>query len=290
MKVTRHPVNLERITNVFHRRRKDLEEHLGWAREKATELYSFFLNAKTVYQTGSVLDPDSPVVARALRLAAQAGTALYVFQRIEDPPRPFVLGEGPAVVYTKPAGASCADFLTWIHVFHLCLVTRQRHLSDEVCRVPDDVFRHSDIVGAATENYGFADLLRAVWAQERFSTHPAFVRLEAEYGRLALDDKRKPSYVRLVTLPYLQVLRQFERRDEAGFAAALAEALQGHKEFWSSKKYREEFNGFVSLPLAAAAALAWDRGMRFEMESDYLPASWVHGDLFRGQTQEMRAT
>jgi len=30
------------------------------------------------------------------------------------------------------------------------------------------------------------------------------------------------------------------------------------------------------------AALAWDRGLRFRVESDYLPWSWVTGELFQG--------
>ncbi|AWM40247.1 hypothetical protein GobsT_12960 [Gemmata obscuriglobus] len=39
--------------------------------------------------------------------------------------------------------------------------------------------------------------------------------------------------------------------------------------------------GWVSLSLTAVAALAWDRGLRFRVESDYLPWSWVTGELFQ---------
>lgn len=280
MKITRHPVDLQRITTVFEWRRERLDRDLEGARVEPTGLYSFLGEMECIYQAGSVLAPDSPVVARALRLAAQAGTALFVFQQIDSPPRSFVLGEGPPVTYTKPAGRSCASFYTWMKVFHLCLITRESPLSDEVCRVPNEVFRHSDIVGAADADYGFADLLRAVWSQERFTSHPAFIRVEAECRQRASDRTPGASYVRRMTLPYLQALRQLEQRDDSGFAAALAEGLEGHKEFWSQEKYREEFDGFVSLQLTAAAALAWDRGLRFEVESDYLPGFWVRGSLF----------
>jgi hypothetical protein len=281
MSITRHPVDLQRVTTVFQLQRPHLEKCLNGARAESTWLDSVFSNAQTVYLAGSVLEPNSPEVARALGLAAQAGTALFVFQRIESPPRPFILGAGPPVIYTKPVDRSCADYPTWLQVFDLCLITRQPHLSDEVCRVPNEVFRHSDIVGAATEDYGFADLLRAVWTRGRFTTNPAFVRKEADIRRRAADPRRDLPYVRGVTLPYLQALRQIEQRDEAGFTASLTEALQGHKQVWSSEENCEEFNGFVSLRLIAAAALAWDRGMRFEVESDYLPMSWVRGEHFR---------
>jgi hypothetical protein len=281
MKITRHPVDLQRIMTVFQWRRERLETDLERVRKAPTGLYSLLGTMEIIYLAGSVLDPDSPVVTRALKLAAQAGTALFVFQRIESPPRPFALGEGPPVIYTEPAGQSCASFPTWLQVFDLCLITRQPHLSDEVCRVPNEVFRHSDIVGAATEDYGFADLLRAVWTRERFTTNPAFARKEAEIRRRAADPRRDVPYVRGVTVPYLQALRKIEQRNEAGFATSLTEALQGHKAVWSSEENCQEFNGFVSLRLIAAAALAWDRGMRFEVESDYLPMSWVRGEHFR---------
>jgi hypothetical protein len=280
MKITRHPVDVQRVTNVFQSRQEDLAESLECARRNSTTLDLLFRDASRIYLAGSVLAPNSPHVAHALTLAAQAGAALFLFQHIEDPPRPFVLGEGPPVVYVQPAGSSSAAFFNWMTVFYLCLITRQTHLTDEVCRVPNDVFRHSDIVGAATEDYSYGDMLRAVWTHEHFTRTPIFVRVEAECRRNADTNRRKPNYVRLITLPYLQALRYLEERDDKGFAAALTEALQGHKEYWSHSKYRQEFNGFVSVPLTAVAALAWDRGLRFAVDSDYLPLSWVRGDLF----------
>jgi hypothetical protein len=282
MKITRHPVDLERVTKVFQSQLSYLEESLQRVRKAPTGLYLFFCNTETVYQAGSILAPDSPEVARTLKLAAQAGTALFMFQQIENPPRPFVLGEGPPVVYSQPAGSSSADLFTWRKVFNLCVITRQVELSNELCRVSNEVFKHSDIVGAAEADYRFADLLRAVWTQDCFTSHPAFADEEAEYSN-ASGTTAWARYARYLALPYLQVLRRLEERDELGFTAALAQALKGHKEFWSSGKYRAEFDGFVSLPLTAAAALAWDRGMRFDLESDYMPGSWFRGDQFHSE-------
>jgi hypothetical protein len=279
MRITRHPVDLERVTTILRRRQERLTESLEKARGNPRAVDFLYLDVAGIYFAGSVVAPDAPEVARALRLGAQAGTAIFLFQQIEDPPRPFVLGEGPPVVYTKPVPAGSADDGTWMRTFDLCLIAREAGLLDELCRVPNEVFRHSDIVGAADADYGFADLLRAVWTQERFTADPVFAREEAE---CRVNAQGAP-YVRRVTLPYLEALRCLEQHDEAGFAAALTEGLEGYKAWWSSKKRREEFGGFVSLQLTAAAALAWDRGLRFEAESDYLPMSWVRGDHFRNK-------
>jgi len=77
-------------------------------------------------------------------------------------------------------------------------------------------------------------------------------------------------------------MRKLGERDAAGLEVALTEAVIQHKKYWSSKaKRRNEDVGFVSLPLLGLAALAWDRGLRFRVESDYLPRTWVTGELFR---------
>jgi hypothetical protein len=82
----------------------------------------------------------------------------------------------------------------------------------------------------------------------------------------------------------LEVLRQLERQDETAFNAALAEALKGHKAHWSSTaELRKLLDGLVSLPLTAIAALAHDRGLKVTVESDYLPPSWVTGEISRGR-------
>ena len=281
MKITRHPIDLKRITTVYQWRREHLEQDVEAVRAGRQWLSSFLGAMESLFYAGSVLNPNALEVGKALKLAAQAGTALFVLQRIEEPPRPFVLGWWPPVTYTQPTSNNCASFPTWMQVFNLCLITRESNLSDELCRVPNEVFRHSDLVGAAEADYSFADLLRAIWTQEHFTNAPAFARVEAESHQWAIGRTLASTRVRRITLPYLQALRKLEQRDSSGFAISLTEALEGHKEFWSSKDYCEEFNGFVSLELTAAAALAWDRGMRFDVDSDYLPSSWVRGDVFR---------
>ena len=150
------------------------------------------------------------------------------------------------------------------------------------------MFRQSDIVGAAGEDYGFADMLRSVWTAEHFTSLPPFINMEKKCRENAARNTRGAAYVARLTLPYLAVLRYLDRREDAGFAKALTEGLQGHKWYWSQKKNRDEFNGFVSLSLTGVAAMAWDRGMRFDVESDYMPASWLRGDHFRVERVETR--
>jgi Immunity protein 49 len=281
MKIERHPIDLENTTRVFKLNLGRLDSSLEAARRAVNNLYSLFLTGKNVYYTGSVIAPDSPEVARALRLAARASTAIFVFAQLEDPPRYFSLGEGPPVTYPEPSSESCVELSTWQKAYYLAMITRQRDLLDELCQTPVDLLRRSSTGPRDREglSYRLIELFQFIGREEHFTQHPVFVEWEAFCT--SGPGGSAPGIVAYLGAPLLRVLKQFERRDEVGFNNALTEALQLHKKYWSSKeKLRKDFEGLVSLPLTAVAALAWDRGMRFDVESDYMPRSWVTGELF----------
>lgn len=276
MNITRHEFDRDRVTAVYEFNAPCLDEVVQQARGKARMLYLSHGSAMTVLQAGSVLCPDAPEVRRALELAAQAGVALFVCQP-PGPPPPVELGNGPPVVHDETAPPGLAVHQTWQNAFHLCLIARKPRLSDALCRVPNEVFHGADIIGADIADYGFENVLRAVWMQERFTNDPEFRRIKAACE----STPRSVKYIHAITLPYLRTLRYLEAKDEAGFAEALTNGLRGHKAFYSTKKYRQEFGGLVSLMLTGVAALAYDRGLRFDVQSDYMPQSWVTGEVFR---------
>ncbi|MEM9983439.1 MAG: immunity 49 family protein [Bacteroidota bacterium] len=78
--------------------------------------------------------------------------------------------------------------------------------------------------------------------------------------------------------------------DEEGFNRHLIEALKQHDEFWTSNLNWEgapeedllnslDPQGYVALPLTAMAAMAYDKGWKLTVESDYMPASMVDGSI-----------
>jgi len=127
------------------------------------------------------------------------------------------------------------------------------------------------------------ELKQRAWADPGFGWEPLLAWCEAYKHRSSeISGPIGAEIVRRLDIPYYSVMRKLGERDAVGLEATLAEALAQHKKYWSSKaKLRQETIGFVSLPLLGLAALAWDRGLRFRVESDYLPWSWVTGALFR---------
>jgi Immunity protein 49 len=88
----------------------------------------------------------------------------------------------------------------------------------------------------------------------------------------------------LLTLPWLNCLKLYFERDEKQLNEKLYEALQKHKDFCEMIYSKRELAGgspnsnqdycFVSKDLLMVCCLAHDKGMKVEVESDYLP-QWI---------------
>ncbi len=281
MRISRHPFDIDWKRQVFEEECQEIPEVLALARHKVNILSSLAIRAERVYETGGALAPDSVEVAQALRLAAQANTALLAFARLQDPPLFLPVGDGPPVTYTAPCDRSLVDPGRWVTAFEQAVVSRQSALVELLCGISSEQLKDSPTWGEQGA-YDWADLHRALWQQPTsFTRHPAFSAV-ADDCRRELEQDTLRRNVKSLVMPYIGVLPYLEKGHEPGFAAALTEALREHQRYWGATEKRRNTNdGLVALSLTAVAALAWDRGMRFDVESDYMPGSWVSGRLFR---------
>jgi hypothetical protein len=280
MMIPRHPINIDAEKRFFLGECPRMQIRVQLARESNHVLSTLSGIARSVYRTGGAVAPDSAEVAEALRLAAQANTGLLIFARLEAPPRHLPLGDGPPVTYTKPVDPSHVDPARWVEAFRQAVITRQTELLTALCGIPTARLKDSPTRGAQGA-YDWVDMHRGIWQEpSSFTQHPAFVAVEQScLDKLKRGQLEKP--VKMLTVPYFEVLRSLERRNETDFTKALTEALRQHKGYWgATEKRRNDKEGFVSLPLTSVAALAYDRGLRFHVESDYTPVSWVTGKLF----------
>lgn len=280
MRIERHFTWTDGHKAIFDRDVARLDMFIDGARKRVDNLHLSYTVARTVFLAGSVVAPDSPEVRRALRFSAQALAALFVFARIQQPPRYVVLGEGPMVTFSTQSDESHLDLLNWQDAYYLSVITRQHDCLGSLCQVPYSMLMQSSTTAGAEINYKYVDLLKAVIEDQRFTCHSVFKELE-QLCRSGPSGKPPNRVVRDLTMPGLEVLRQLEAKDEVAFNRSLDDAVRGHKKYWSStKKLSEEWLGLVSLPLTAYAALGHDRGMRITVEADYLPMSWVTGTIF----------
>ncbi|MER6122028.1 immunity 49 family protein [Streptomyces sp. NPDC001795] len=170
------------------------------------------------------------------------------------------------------------DAGNWITAFWLAIVCRDQNRMTQLSSVPIELLRAS---GAVYDDYiyDWVDSLQTYWTErpglgEKFTA--AFQGTDP--ARLRVADRE---LMLKVLYPPLNLFLQFLKRDEGQFNAALVEALQLHKEYWTKDEDRRlTTDGAVALGPLAMACLAYDIGMPIDVESEYLPEhllkrSWV---------------
>ncbi len=86
---------------------------------------------------------------------------------------------------------------------------------------------------------------------------------------------------------FLKALKSLAADNEAEFNQNLIKAIKAHQEVWSQKKALNRGGtslcrsneGFLSWDCTALAAMAYDKGWKLEVESDYMPGFMVDGSI-----------
>ena len=260
----------------------EVGKFLRSAQNKPRNLHLFHLVAKNVYLTGAVVDPSATAVAEALRHGCQALAALVGIETSTGATYTYQLGDGPPATVPLPPDSRFLDLTIWDRAFQLGLISRQPDLIESLFRPGVAAIARACGLTEDDDNVPFIELARQLWHSPHFKLYPALEACEAVAERCAAKPRPGGLYVQCVTQPYLTAIRALAGGDAAGINAAFTAALKGHKRYWSStKKLRQDVAGYVSLPLTSLAALAYDRGVRIDVESDYLPRPWVTGEVFR---------
>ncbi|MCX5377633.1 immunity 49 family protein [Streptomyces sp. NBC_00091] len=209
--------------------------------------------------------------------AAQLGSALFRTAGMADGTTQCrIHHELRTLPATGPNHAARAA--AWVRAFWYAIITRDQPRMTELCELPLDVLRAS---GADHDDYLFhwVAALQAYWLKR-----PELVEeLTATFGRSHPDVTviAGREYVQHVAYPPINLFYKFLRKDEEGFHAALVEALELHKRYWTATPERaEDIEGLVPLGILAVACLAYDGGIPVGVESPYLPGhllkrSWV---------------
>src|SRR5262245_21103565 len=135
--------------------------------------------------------------------------------------------------------------------------------------------RRAPSTSAPEATFQTVDLWRAIGSEAQLRSHPSYIWQRNYVASCTGRRGEHAKAVRFLTGPFLDLLPHLEQRDSQGFAAALETALRQYHRFWSATaKLRDDMEGFVSVDLTAVAALAYDRGVAFDVESDYIPTSW----------------
>ncbi|MGW0394929.1 immunity 49 family protein [Streptomyces sp. NPDC003042] len=165
----------------------------------------------------------------------------------------------------------------WLTALWFVIICRDQPRMDQMCRVPLDVLRASGAEGDAYV-YHWVDALQTYWHEQPGLLEKLTAAIEQSHPDVATMAPR--DLLQCVLYPPINLFHQFLRKDHDGFNAALAEALELHKAYWSTPERASDIAGFLALGPLAITCLAYDAGFPIEVESEYLPVrlldrSWV---------------
>ena len=283
MSVARHEIPLDVIEPRLTSTREGLPVFIEGARRDPNNLSLLLGNALDLAAGASVVDPGSPDVARGLQLAARAGATLFAVAASEGRPVQVTLGDSAPVTFSGKVDRSLAHATRWVTAFCLGLICREMKALDALCAVPTKLLRGSS-TRCPEYVYLTVDALRNLFtrAQGRDVTTSAILAaMNATDPRR--DDVRAPDWTLHLDVPFLELLFFVHGNDAAEFAPRLEKALEMHRKFWSSDDgQRRSWNGFLAINLLGLAALAHERDIAFEVDSEYLPMRLVRGEAFEG--------
>lgn len=270
-RVDRHPIDREFTRKVSSQDAEIIEaSRQGLNSGRVSNLSSLFLDYMSHIGFVSGVDPDSPEIDRSLQLAAEAGAAL--FQVASAPPEAEVevsLGEGFPSRLRNTLTSDLVHVGKWHTAFLVSAISRNSAALDALCQVPINLLRRSV---SRTDEYYFlyAQALQAFWKRGDDTPDRLLAALEAT------DPDGLPEhhidFVLHIIVPEMELLFQYldEEASEEAFNAALAQALELHKEFYQKADRRRVETGFLALGPLAMCCFAADDGMAVTVQSDYL--------------------
>ncbi|MER6358674.1 immunity 49 family protein [Streptomyces sp. NPDC001634] len=249
---------------------EDLEDSVDDLGRSATVFGLTMDETLTLLQARAVLDPDASELDtwEATVSAMQVGTAAFAAaQATEGVIECRIIDEIRTIPATGPQFYANAG--NWLTTFWLVIICREQERMDAMCQVPVELLRAS---GARGDEYVYhwVDALQTYWLERPGLAEKLKRAIDASYPEIATIAPR--DLLQNVLYQPINLFAYFLRKDHEGFNAALVEALELHKAYWTATEDRgRDLNGVIALGPLAIACLAYDAGFPIDVESEYLP-------------------
>jgi hypothetical protein len=274
VKIARHQVPVD----VAHENYEHFSQRFGEvvvnAHRRAASLYDVVRKAWDVILYGSASASNPVECAKPLQLGAHAGAAFFRVLSAGSGPIEFRLGLETVKLNADSPDSSVAHSGLWVQAFRLAVLGRESESIETLCQISTDLLRRSTTRGPEFHNT-FVDAVRAFWTGAKDADDMLAATLAATDPERG--DVTVPDYDAHHWIPEIKLIRSLLSKTPP-FQSALTEAVQLHQKYYSANERRKrESYGFLAVGPLTWAAVAYDRGIAFDIESDYLPRSLIQG-------------
>ena len=158
----------------------------------------------------------------------------------------------------------------WLKTFFAAVVCRDQNAIRYLCDVPEEIFKSANIRPDVFD-LAFVQLCKGLFDP---SVNIGQLLVDAmaacTHGRVT---EMRLGYVSPLYLPVVELFQYALDGDPDGdYEVTLHAAIKEHVSYWTDDENKGDSYGWFSLPLLAAAVLAYDsKGLKFEKESELVP-------------------
>ncbi|MCS7478108.1 immunity 49 family protein [Umezawaea endophytica] len=274
--VERHEPDIPVSDRGLERLGKSLDRDIASATTDPDELGGALSTALILLGARCVSDPTANKLEtwESVVAAMQVSSALFATANAEPGAEVEcrIAGEVRTLPGTGPNRHTDAG--NWLTAFWLAVVCRDTARLDLLAATPLDLLRAS---GAQYEAfvYDWVDALRTYWSEGDGLADKIQAAIVGSDPEVATSVSR--DLLLKILYPPLPVFYRFVGDEHDEFNAALLQAVELHKDFFTSgdeDRFRDP-TGFVALAPLALACLAHDAEFPVEVESGYLPEHLV---------------
>ncbi|QGJ70916.1 Hypothetical protein PBC10988_26190 [Planctomycetales bacterium 10988] len=190
-----------------------------------------------------------------------------------------LLGNQPIQFQTsKFKRNNLTNLSTWMNALFLNAICRRSRGLAQLTRMNLDLLRPEAAVRHPPQ------------LEKKIAAFQAFARNDPQVGKKLVEaqhatDPRlnqgfETEFILAFDVFHIHLLALLIRGEEQEFEDVLYQALEAHHDYWKIENAESvSSDAFLSFPLIALAGIAYNRGMRFEIDSEYLPMRLVRGEF-----------
>jgi hypothetical protein len=210
---------------------------------------------------------------------ANLGRTWHWKTMFDDGPHTIHLPEVDPIKTGKVGTNIDVPFDTWVDGVYLAMILRDEAALKVYRAVPFEPL-HNRLGAIMDEFNGFHHrFLVSIGVDDQEAGQSISNMFDHVRGKRADYESQDLFWVDQVTIPYLDLWKALLANDESAFNVALRTQQKGWKKAYSSEdRLRNEIHGYYCMPALTACAMAFDRGMKITVKSDYLPVFLIEGE------------
>ncbi|MFN8444201.1 MAG: immunity 49 family protein [Caldilineaceae bacterium] len=214
-------------------------------------------------------------ICESLRLGAASAAATFLAAQWDNGQVEATLG-GRELTFAATGATSLASPDAWLMGFSLALVVHDQAALELLC---DEAAIEASERSSTQVDAFWAPLQRglaALWLQDT----EAWQHFATETERLLQPEAisiASTEYLQALIWPLFKATQALASGDQTAWQRALEAALVAHHGYFERGDHRYDKGGFLAFYLLGLAALAKDRGLQSDIESEYLPDALLKG-------------